>query len=67
MIELAFVACLTFNPTACRNEALLYADITMMTCLVSGQTELAAWQNQHPDWQITKWSCRVHDPASAEA
>jgi hypothetical protein len=59
MIELLIAACLTSGE--CRDFALLYdsREVSMMTCLVSGQTELAQWQTSHPEWQIIRWRCGV--------
>lgn len=63
MIELAFVACLIEDPTSCRDESLLFADVAILTCLVGAQPRLAIWKEAHPDWVIERWSCRMHDPA----
>ncbi|SPH17380.1 hypothetical protein DEA8626_00898 [Defluviimonas aquaemixtae] len=61
MIELAFVACLLADPTSCRDESLLFADVAILTCLFGAQSQLAVWNEAHLDWTIERWSCRVRD------
>ena len=63
MIELFFVTCLTANPTECQDRSLLFtAEVGLMTCMLHGQTQLAAWSETHPRERVQKWSCRQHRP-----
>jgi hypothetical protein len=57
MIELLIAACLLSGE--CRDFPLLYdpREVSMMTCVLSGQAEVARWQTSHPDWQIVHWRC----------
>jgi hypothetical protein len=59
MIELVIAACLTTGE--CRESRLTYDahDVSLMTCLVAGQAEIARWQQQHPAWQVKRWHCGV--------
>ncbi len=59
MIELAFKACTLLG--LCHDESLLYDpnEVTMMTCLVAAQPELAKWANEHPGYVVKRWSCGV--------
>ena len=51
MIELLIVACL--GSGECRDFPLLYdsREVSLMTCQVAGQTEVARWQSGHLDWR----------------
>jgi hypothetical protein len=57
MIELLIAACLASGD--CRNFSLLYdsREVSVMTCMVSGQVEVARWQAGHPDWRVVRWRC----------
>jgi hypothetical protein len=57
MIELVIAACLASGD--CRDFALLYdsREVSVMTCMVSGQTEIARWQDSHPGWRVVRWRC----------
>jgi len=57
MIELIIAACLATGE--CRESRLAYdaSDVSLMTCMVAGQAEVARWQQQHPKWQIRRWRC----------
>jgi hypothetical protein len=57
MIELLIAACLGSGD--CRDFALLYdsREVSVLTCAVSGQFEVARWQASHPDWRVVRWRC----------
>ena len=57
MIELLIAACLATGD--CREVSLLYDphEVTLLTCIMSGQAEVARWQAQHPAWQVQGWRC----------
>ena len=59
MIELVISACLITGPD-CRNFALHFdaREVSMMTCALHGQTVIARWQEDHPDWSVERWTCR---------
>ena len=65
MIELIFVACLTAAPATCERRAIQYVDITVASCNMGAQPELAVWVNQHPGWRIQRWACQRLEPGQA--
>jgi sensor c-di-GMP phosphodiesterase-like protein len=66
MIELVIAACL-LSATECREFKLLYDpyDVSLMTCMIAGQPEVARWQGEHPDWRVTRWSCDLQERQSS--
>lgn len=66
MIELAFLACLALSPATCRDQQLLFADVPLIVCMLQGQTQLAAWAERNPGWEVSRWECRPHDPSRPE-
>ncbi len=65
MIELVIAACLATSGE-CRETRLTYdaMEVSLMTCMVAGQAQIALWQEQHPSWRIRRWHCdvaRQHD------
>ena len=65
MIELLISACLLSN-SECRDFSLLFdaREISIMTCMLHGQSAIAPWQQEHPDWKVQRWTCR--QPARRE-
>ncbi|HET6619389.1 MAG TPA: hypothetical protein VFG64_05575 [Dongiaceae bacterium] len=59
MIELVIAACLATGH--CKDTHLTYdsRDVSLMTCMIAGQVEVARWQTQHPAWQIKRWHCGI--------
>jgi hypothetical protein len=57
MIELPIAACLAQGE--CREFSQLYdaRDVSLLTCMISGQTQVASWQDSHPGWTLQRWSC----------
>jgi hypothetical protein len=60
MIEIAAAACLMSSPEQCRDVTLTFEvdNYQPAMCMTVGQIELAQWVVAHPDWRITKFSCR---------
>lgn len=58
MIELAFVVCLSVSPTVCEDRALQFTDVSMTSCAMAAQPELARWIGEHPGWRIHRWTCQ---------
>lgn len=58
MIELLFISCLSAEPAACRQQSLLFTDMSVMTCIIHGQQEIAKWQQGHPKETVREWKCR---------
>lgn len=67
MIELLLLACL--GGEDCRDFSFLYdpRQVSLMTCVVSGQARVAEWQASHPHWQVRRWSCGYLDEHRSEA
>jgi hypothetical protein len=68
MIELLIAACLTAGDD-CREFSQLYdaRDVSLMTCIASGQAEIARWQQSHPDWRVQRWSCGSPEERALDA
>jgi hypothetical protein len=67
MIELSLTACR--DDRACRNFSMLYDayQVSLMTCMIAGQREVAAWSLAHPGWNVARWSCQFHDTRKMDA
>ena len=60
MIELAFTACSIVAGASCREVSLIYTDISLLTCVVGAQPQIAMWATEHPNWSVPmKWTCRA--------
>jgi hypothetical protein len=59
VIELVIAACLATGE--CRETRLTYdaRDVSLITCMVTGQAEIARWQQQHPRWRVKRWHCGI--------
>lgn len=62
MIELAFVVCLNAEPDTCEHRAMQFNDISVISCTLAAQPELARWVEEHPGWRIQRWTCRPLQP-----
>lgn len=63
MISIVFTACLFGDPSACSEKQLAFegeGNITPYTCVMYGQAELAKWQENHPNYRITKFGCKPY-------
>ena len=67
MVELLFVACLSYAPAECQERSLVFMDITPRTCLMGAQPELAKWVSTHPAYRIASWRCQNVNLAESEA
>jgi hypothetical protein len=67
MIELVIAACLVAGDD-CRDFRLLYdaRDVSLMTCMVAGQAQVAQWNGENPAWEVRRWSCGVVRAGVAE-
>ncbi len=59
MTELFFVVCLATSPDVCEQQSLHYPNLNARACLFQAQPQLARWANEHPGWEVERWSCRV--------
>lgn len=57
LIELSILACK--RDVNCRNFSLLYDayHVSLLTCMIAGQREIAAWSARHPLYVVRRWSC----------
>lgn len=60
MLELAFIVCLNISINSCEQKSLLYQDMNIFNCILTAQTELAKYVNEHPNVHIKTWSCKVN-------
>ncbi len=58
MMEIAFVVCLSAEPLTCHTEAMQFSDMSMMACMVCAQPLIAQWADEHPGWQVQRWTCQ---------
>lgn len=59
MIELLVVVCLSAAPDRCEERSVgLYPDLSLLTCVMQGQPEIAAWIDRHPELRVQRWTCR---------
>ena len=67
MIELLIAACLASGD--CRDFSLLYdsREVSLLTCAVAGQSEVARWQASYPAWRVTRWSCSFASEGNSRA
>ena len=66
MIELVIAACL--GTVDCRDFRLLYSayDVSLMTCMIAGQPEVARGSNEQPGWHVSRWHCGMIDTRAAD-
>jgi len=59
MIELVISVCLISDPANCKDVNFTYMAeaATPNQCMLHGQSEIARWQEGHPDWRISRWKC----------
>lgn len=60
-VELRIDAC--NSESICRLASLLFDPyhVSLMTCMIAGQREVAAWSLQNPTWTVKRWSCGFAD------
>lgn len=72
MLELVISACMsTLSPAVpeCRDSVLIYdaREVSLMTCIVAGQSQVAVWKETHRDWDVRRWSCNHSGVRQAKA
>jgi hypothetical protein len=58
MVELIVSICLLDTANKCHEESLTFADVGLLTCMVGGQAQIAAYMERRPRWYVSRWSCR---------
>jgi hypothetical protein len=68
MIELLIAACLSAASAECRDFSLLYSpyEVSLMSCALHGQQQIARWHESHPGWIVARWSCAYRAPGTAD-
>lgn len=68
MIELVFVACLKTMPSRCEERSLAYLpEMTLFSCMIQAQPQLARWAEMHPGLTVSRWSCQQGDAREVKA
>ena len=58
MITLIVSACLISDPQSCKTFRLPITDQeSTFSCIMAAPPLLPQWTDDHPGWQITKWTC----------
>jgi len=57
-VELVLHICLLDDARKCRDESLTFADVSMITCMLTAQPVAAQHMERRPRWYLSKWSCR---------
>lgn len=65
--QLVILACLAGDAT-CQEFRNTYdaREISLITCMLAAQPQLAAWQAEHPKWTLRRWRCEPFDPSRAD-
>ncbi len=59
MIELVLTVCALAQPTACRDQHLLFeSDNTPRQCMTIAPPFIAQWGEEHPEWFVQRWRCQ---------
>jgi hypothetical protein len=60
MIELVLIACLIGEPERCERIIVpLEPEVGLAQCLHTSQIRLVEWVQQHPEWQVRRWTCQL--------
>lgn len=58
MLSVIISACLFADPTACRRFQMpISPEVASYRCMNVATAMLPAWSNDHPKWQIKRWTC----------
>ena len=68
MIELVIAACISSATPECRDFSLLFDadEVSVMSCALHGQREIARWSESHPTWTVARWTCGYRAPGSLD-
>ena len=59
MIELVLVVCLHALPDRCEERSIgLYPEISVMTCMMQAQPQIAVWSERNPQLKVARFTCR---------
>jgi hypothetical protein len=59
LIEVIMMVCSLAHPEGCEEKHLQFVDQggSLMQCMMQAPIYMAAWSDEHPGHQITKWRC----------
>ena len=57
MIELTLIICLLDDANKCRDEHMTFQDVSLLTCMVGGQAQIASYMERRPRWYVKRWAC----------
>jgi hypothetical protein len=55
--ELTLIICLLDNANKCREEHMTFQDVSILTCAISGQAQVANYMERFPRWYVKRWTC----------
>ena len=58
VIELALTICLLDDSRICREEHMTFANVSIFTCMIGGQAQIADYMQRRPRWYVSKWKCQ---------
>lgn len=60
MLSIVLSACLVSDPAQCRDHNLPAQNIVDPTrCVMLAQPFVAKWADDHPEWEIKRFACRM--------
>ncbi len=57
MVELVISMCLLDNANKCRDEHMVFQDVSILTCTIAGQSHIANYMERFPRWYVKRWTC----------
>ena len=57
MVELVLSICLLDDAQKCREEHMVFSDVSMLTCAIAGQAQVASFMERRPRWFVKRWAC----------
>jgi len=57
MVYLTLVFCLMSSPQHCQEQHPSSEPVTLMECVLKGQTSAQYWLADHPKWILARWRC----------
>lgn len=60
MINIVMVVCAMHAPGHCKNVRLNVTEpgLTAYACVARGETEIAKWSGENPEWRVAGYVCR---------
>lgn len=56
LITLIFMACLSASPVSCQRVEVSWQG-SMQECALFAQQRLAIWQQEHPEFRVSRYRC----------